>query len=156
MNFLDLLADVSDDTDEDLDELTEEGQEPGFLIEKLGTALTLQADRAFVAESEIVDHQHAESDSLTRLLRRMDEWRAQGRQEQAEAESIAQEYQERARKRRRIEPSQIETETHDDALQRHLGSSKQLLGDGLDIDDSEYEMYMIRVRNVQLVPKHTN
>ena len=100
-------------------------------------------DCSFIDESEPVTTEM--TSSLRKLLKYMDELRGQGRDEAAEAEAITAGIKERARKRQRVGPSPYEEERDDDALSKQLTARKDVLPEGLDVDDSSYEMYMIRV-----------
>ena len=84
-------------------------------------------------------------DSFQKLLKYMEQLREQGRDEVEEAEAIAASFKERARKRRRVGPSPYEDEPDADALSKQLTTREDAVPEGLDVDDSGYEMYMIRV-----------
>ncbi|KAL5512789.1 hypothetical protein ACEPAG_3055 [Sanghuangporus baumii] len=130
--FLDIAAQVSNDTDEESGGSSEE-------------------DNAFIDDVQNVPAQHTSHRPV-----QVD---AVPADDAEEAETIAREIVERARKRRRTEPqTDVALERAQDGLAAQMKTGRALFADGMHIDDSAYEMYCVRAtdarRETELIREH--
>ena len=100
------------------------------------------SENDFIVDSDSLPA--GQTHSTRKFLKRLEELRAQNLQEEAEdAERIASQYRERTRKCQRTGPSPYDIK--EDALDKQLMTGTDFFPEGLEIDDSQYEMFMIRV-----------